>query len=83
MIRNVIKVTALIATCTAAFPLTLAGLNAATQPNTATEYVLIGVIGYDCQGANGPLLAQYEDHLPECAAIEPLPQTWAINVESE
>ncbi len=82
MIRNVIKVTALIAACTAAFPLTLAGLKAATQPDN-NAYVLIGVIGYDCQGASGPLLAQYEDHLPECAAIEPLPQTWAINVESE
>ncbi len=78
-----ITITALIAACTAAFPLTLAGLNAATQPNTATEYVLIGVIGYDCQGASGPLLAEYESDLPKCAAIEPLPQTWAINVESE
>ena len=76
MIRNIIKVTALIAACTAAIPLTLAGLNAATTPDA---YVLIGVIGYDCDGASGPLLAQYESDLPECAAIEPLPQTWAIN----
>ncbi len=77
-----ITITALIATCTAAFPLTLAGLNAATQPDN-NAYVLIGVIGYDCQGASGPLLAEYESDLPECAIIEPLPQTWAINVESE
>lgn len=67
------------ALCTAAFPLTI---NAATMP-ADTPYVLIGVIGYDCQGASGPLLAEYESDLPECAIIEPLPQTWAINVIEE
>ena len=51
----------------------------------ASGYMIARVVGYDCDGASGPLLASQEDELPRCEAIEALPQPFAIalTLESE
>ena len=37
------------------------------------DYMVVRVVGYDCQGAGDMLLASDEDQLPKCARIEAVP----------